>query len=143
MGLTLADGRALPKVDMEAALLLPYDYRGPAFLVFHNFFVIKQWNRSNSYALAVGHLADRIVGRKPLSKNPPADDKSLSRQQMQEIQERLKMAGYSIGKVDGIAGAKTRAAIRSYQQSNGLPADGYPSYRMLKILRQHQAKQGA
>lgn len=136
MGLKLADGRAIPKADLSAALLLPYDYRGPAFLVFNNFFVIKRWNRSDNYALAVGHLADRIVGRSVLSKKAPKDDKALNRQQLMELQERLKVAGFEIGYIDGIAGAKTRQAIRAFQKSNQLPADGYPSYRMLKILRQ-------
>ena len=139
MGLTLADGRELPVEDMKAKLLLPYDYRGPVFLVFHNFDVIKRWNRSDSYALAVGHLADRIVGRAPLSKEAPEDDKSLDRQQMIEMQERLSMAGIDVGKTDGIAGNKTRAAIRQYQTQKGLPADGYPSFRMLQILRQNQS----
>jgi membrane-bound lytic murein transglycosylase B len=135
LGLKLADGRPLPEADMEAALLLPYDYRGPAFLVFDNFDVIKRWNRSDSYALAVGHLADRIVGRPPLSKTAPKDDKSLTRDQIKELQERLALAGEDIGKIDGIAGSKTRSALRAFQLQNGLPADGYPSYRMLKILQ--------
>lgn len=139
MGLKLADGRELPVEDMQAKLLLPYDYRGPVFLVFHNFEVIKRWNRSDSYALAVGHLADRIVGRAPLSKKAPNDDKSLNRQQMIEMQERLSMAGVDVGKVDGIAGNKTRTAIREYQIKEGLPADGYPSFRMLQILRKNQS----
>ncbi len=135
LGLKLADGRPLPEADMKAALLLPYDYRGPAFLVFDNFDVIKRWNRSDSYALAVGHLADRIVGRPPLSKTAPKDDKSLTRDQIKELQERLALAGEDIGKIDGIAGSKTRSALRAFQLQNGLPADGYPSYRMLKILQ--------
>lgn len=135
LGLTLADGRPLPDVDMPAALLLPYDYRGPAFLVFHNFNVIKRWNHSDSYALAVGHLADRIVGRPALTKTAPKDDQSLTRAQIIELQERLAMSGEDIGKIDGIAGSQTRKALRNFQLKNGLPADGYPSFRMLTILQ--------
>lgn len=138
MGLKHADGRALPDADLDAALLLPYDYRGPAFLVFNNFFVIKKWNRSNSYALAVGHLADRLVGRATLSKKQPRDDQALSRQEMTEMQERLKLEGLNVGALDGVAGSKTREAIRQYQINKKLPVDGYPSYRMLKILRNNQ-----
>lgn len=135
MGLTLADGRALPSADMKAALLLPYDYRGPVFLVFHNFFVIKKWNRSDSYALAVGHLADRIIGRPPLTKSQPRDDQALSREEIVEMQERLKIKGYYSGGLDGVAGSKTREALREFQAHQKLPIDGYPSYRMLKLLR--------
>jgi membrane-bound lytic murein transglycosylase B len=51
------------------------------------------------------------------------------------LQERLALAGEDIGKIDGIAGSKTRSALRAFQLQNGLPADGYPSYRMLKILQ--------
>ncbi|MDX1796535.1 MAG: lytic murein transglycosylase [Hydrogenovibrio sp.] len=139
MGITLADGRALPiDTDMKAALLLPYDYRGPAFLVFDNFFVMKKWNRSDSYALAVGHLADRIIGRPPLSKKQPDDDQAMTRQQVIELQERLKQEGYHLGVLDGIAGYQTRQAVRKYQEKAGLPADGYPSFRMLSILRKKQ-----
>lgn len=138
LGLKLADGRKLPGAKMEAALLLPYDYRGPAFLVFNNFFVIKKWNRANSYALAVGHLADRLVGRPSLTKKQPRDDQALSRQEITEMQERLKIEGLDVGDLDGVAGTKTREAIRQYQLQNRLPADGYPSYRMLKILRKNQ-----
>lgn len=135
LGLKLADGRTLPQEDMKAALLLPYDASGPAFLVFDNFFVIKRWNNSNNYALAVGTLADRIVGRDQLSKKAPKNDKALSREQMKEIQLHLKMHGYEVGKIDGIAGSKTKQALRNYQVKKGIPADGYPSYRMLTKLR--------
>lgn len=136
LGLKLADGRALPNEAMNAALILPYDYRGPAFLVFQNFEVIKRWNRSDNYALAVGHLADRIVGRDALSRTAPADDHALTRQEIIELQQRLRRAGIQLNNIDGIAGNNTQRALREYQISKGIPADGYPSYRMLKLLRQ-------
>lgn len=138
LGLKLADGRPIPHEAMDAALVLPYDYRGPAFLVYNNYFVIKRWNRSDSYALAVAHLADRLVGRPELTKKQPEDDRSLSHQQIFELQERLKRENYDIGKLDGIIGGKTRDAVRNYQIKMHLPPDGYPSYRMLQILRKNQ-----
>ena len=138
MGIQLADGRALPDESMQAALLMPYDHRGPVFLVYQNFEVIKRWNHSNNYALAVGHLADRIVGRAPLSQTPPKNDRALSHQQARELQERLAAEGIDVGPVDGIIGSMTRRALRTFQKRNDLPADGYPSYRMLKTLRAHQ-----
>lgn len=138
LGLKLADGRPIPHEAMNAALVLPYDYRGPAFLVYNNYFVIKRWNRSDSYALAVAHLADRLVGRPELSKSAPKDDHSLSHQQIIELQKRLQSEHYDIGVLDGIIGGKTRQAVRDYQIKMHLPPDGYPSYRMLKILRKNQ-----
>ncbi|MDG6774741.1 lytic murein transglycosylase [Thiomicrorhabdus sp. ZW0627] len=134
MGLKLADGRPLPKEDMQAKLILPSDYRGPAFLVFDNFKVIKRWNNSNNYALGVAHLADRIIGRPDLSKKAPKDDKALSKTQMKSIQERLNWLGYDAGKPDGIVGSQTRSALRAFQAERDLPADGYPSHRMLDML---------
>ncbi|MEZ4601763.1 MAG: lytic murein transglycosylase [Syntrophotaleaceae bacterium] len=55
-GLAEAAGPA----DRMASLLLPDGPEGPAFLVFDNFRVLMRWNRSSSFALAVGTLADRI-----------------------------------------------------------------------------------
>lgn len=135
LGLKLADGRTLPDEEMDAKLILPSDYRGPAFLVFDNFSVIKRWNNSNNYALAVGHLADRIVGRNELSKTQPRNDKSMSKEDMQRIQERLNWLGYEAGKPDGIAGSKTRSALRAFQVANKLPADGHPNHNILQKLQ--------
>ncbi len=139
LGLTLADGRPLPIEAMDAALILPYDYRGPAFLVFNNYEVIKRWNRSDNYALAVGHLADRIVGRDALQSSQPDDDHALTRQEIIELQQRLRRSGIQINSIDGIVGNNTRRALREFQARHNLPADGYPSYRMLKILRKQTA----
>jgi len=136
LGLKLADGRPLPDEAMDAALILPYDYRGPAFLVFQNFEVIKRWNRSDNYALAVGHLADRIVGRDALQATEPKNDHALTRNEILEMQQRLRRAGIPISSIDGIAGDNTKSALRAFQTSKGLPADGYPSLRMLNLLRQ-------
>ena len=135
LGLKLGDGRALPKVEMDAKLILPSDYRGPAFLVFDNFRVIKRWNNSNNYALAVGHLADRIIGRDALSKTQPSDDEAMSKEDMQLIQERLNSLGYEAGEPDGVSGSRTRSALRAFQVAHNLPADGHPNHSMLKKLQ--------
>ncbi|WP_029408136.1 lytic murein transglycosylase [Thiomicrorhabdus sp. Milos-T2] len=140
MGITLADGRNLPKEDMQARLLLVSDYRGPAFLVYQNFKVIKRWNNADKYAVAVGHLADRIVKRPPLTKQKPKNDKGISHTQIKEIQTLLTQLGYNVGKPDGIAGSKTRNALRDYQSKHNLPADGFASVRMLKILKTSKTK---
>lgn len=134
-GITLADGRVLPKADMDARLLLAADYKGPAFLVYDNFKVIKRWNNADKYALAVGHLADRIVGRPALTKKRPKNDKGLSRHQIKEIQTHLNLLGYQTGKPDGIAGSKTRNALREFQIKQKVPADGFASLEMLELLK--------
>ena len=134
LGIKLAGGRYIPYVDIQAKLLLMTDYKGPAFLVYDNFKVIKRWNNANKYAIAVGHLADRIVKRPALTKQAPKNDKSLSRSQIKQLQKQLNALDFQTGKPDGIAGSKTRSALRAFQVANELPADGFPNLRMLKLV---------
>ncbi|WP_044410669.1 lytic murein transglycosylase [Thiomicrospira microaerophila] len=135
MGIRQADGSHLPSADISAALLIPSDYRGPAFLVYHNFNVIKRWNMSNNYAIAVGHLADRIIDAPTLVAKKPADDAALTRAQIIDMQQRLNQLGYDVGGADGIPGARTRAGIRAFQATHNIPADGAPTMNMLNRLQ--------
>lgn len=136
LGIKQANGRSLStQIEMPAILLLASDFRGPAFLVYENFKVIKRWNNSDKYAIGVGRLADRIVGKPLLTKNQPEDDKGLSTAQMQQIQTLLNAMGYEVGEADGIAGSRTKKALRDFQIKNQLAADGYPSIRMLNLIQ--------
>jgi peptidoglycan lytic transglycosylase B len=68
LGVRLPGGDALPRENVRASLVFPDSgTREPAFLVYQNYRVLLRWNRSNFFALAVGHLADRIAGGPPLS----------------------------------------------------------------------------
>lgn len=127
LGVRRADGGELPVTDMEAALLLPMGHRGPAFLVYPNFDVIMQWNRSQSYALSVGHLADRIVGGSELTTPLPREEVMPSRATLKDMQQRLSALGFDPGEPDGILGPATRGALRAFQRRAGIPADGYPN----------------
>ncbi len=135
LGVRRADGRDLPRVDIQASLILPGGHKGPAFLVYRNFGVIMNWNRSVTYAISVGHLADRLADGDPLKTPRPASERPLSRNEVEELQERLLAKGYDPGTPDGVIGRQTRAALRAYQQAAGLPPDGYPSYELLEKLR--------
>ncbi len=130
---TRADGNALPEVDVEAALLVPAGHRGPAFLVYENFDVIMRWNRSEFYALAVGHLADRINGAGVLHQ-PPPEAPRLSRSDVKELQRRLNEKGHDSGEVDGVPGPNTRTAIARFQREAGMVADGFADYDVLESL---------
>ncbi len=136
MGVRRANGRRLPRAKLEGAIILPAGHKGPAFLVYGNFRKIMIWNRSVLYALAVGHLADRLKGGGPLVAKPPKGEKPLRRVDVIEMQKLLVRLGYDAGAADGIAGTRTRAAIRAYQKKASLPADGYPSVELLTALRQ-------
>lgn len=138
MGVKLVNGQAIPTTEhsLQAAIILPAGARGPAFIVYRNFFAIMKYNNSTSYALAVSLLMDNLKGKpgKVIS-SWPVDDKPLSRTERKELQSLLNQHGYNAGYADGIIGANTRQALRSYQQSIGLPADGYPSHELLNKLK--------
>ncbi len=135
-GVRRADGGPLPVVDgMQGSIVLPQGHAGPAFLVYDNFRAILSWNRSINYAIAVGHLADRIVGLPRLTLGRDVANEPLSRDQAFELQRRLNAQGFDAGKPDGLPGPRTRGAIRAFQKAAGLPADGHPSPRLLQRLR--------
>lgn len=116
-------------------LLLPAGHRGPAFLVFGNFAAILRYNNSSSYALGVGLLGQRLAGGGQVSGSWPKDERPLGRSERVALQEGLTARGYNPGPADGIIGANTRRAVRAFQQSLGLPADGYPTPALLQRLR--------
>jgi membrane-bound lytic murein transglycosylase B len=137
LGVRNAQGGALPVVaGMEGSILVPAGAKGPAFIVYQNFRTTMVWNRSISYALAVGYLADRLQGEPPLVHAPSTSEQSLRRADVMEMQERLNALGFQAGKPDGLAGSRTRAAIRDFQQARGLIPDAYPSQDVLIALRQ-------
>ncbi len=136
LGVRRADGSRLPRSKIEGSIILPAGHRGPAFLVYENYRKILIWNRSTLYALAVGYLADRLEGRGELVAQPPPGERPLKRVEVIELQTLLATLGYNPGAPDGIAGTRTRAAIRAYQKRASLPADGHPSAELLKALRQ-------
>ncbi|MCU0840989.1 MAG: lytic murein transglycosylase [Thiobacillaceae bacterium] len=135
LGVLQADGNPLPHSDLDAAILLPQGHQGPAFLVYPNFRVIMQWNRSVHYAIAVGHLSDRIAWLPPLRNGRHADNRRMTRDQAQELQQRLAHLGFNPGEPDGVIGSRTKAAIRAYQAARGLPRDGHPSHALLEQLQ--------
>ena len=138
LGVRKIAGQDLPKVDIEASLILPAGHAGPAFLVYNNFHTILRWNRSDFYAIAVGYLADRIIGRRPLLSFRPASEQPLSRNQVEKIQELLIARGYDPGGIDGVIGSQTRLAIKEFQRTAKLPADGHPSAELLEILGKNE-----
>lgn len=134
-GVKRVNGKSLPALSGDLAVLVPAGHRGPAFLITDNFRAIMQYNFSTSYALAVGVLADRVAGRPGVSANWPVDQKPLTRGERMELQERLLNRGYPIGTLDGVVGRQTRIALQAYQRDIAVPADGFATQDLLRRLR--------
>ncbi|SMP24930.1 lytic murein transglycosylase [Shimia sagamensis] len=107
---------------------------GPRFAVTGNFNAIKRYNNSDSYAIGVGHLADRIGGAGPLRTAFPPDQYGLTKDDRIALQSRLTARGFDTGGADGVLGPKSRAAIADYQRSVGLEPSGSPSQALLTSL---------
>ena len=119
----------------EGSVFLPAGAKGPAVIVFKNFFVIKRYNNSNSYAMAVGHLADRILGELPFQREWPRGPGALKLKEKVEVQKLLNQIGYDVGEPDGIIGPNSRKSIRKYQIILGLTPDGLANKEFLIELR--------
>jgi membrane-bound lytic murein transglycosylase B len=134
LGVSFANGNPIPDIDMQASVLVPAGHSGPAFLVYPNFNVILRWNRSEYYALAVGLLADRMIGAGPLVRSPSTGETALSRNAVENMQRQLNDLGFDVGEIDGVLGSMTQSALREFQASNGMIADGYPDRTTLCAL---------
>ncbi len=132
-GVTYRNGKPVPADNMPAALLLPMGRNGPAFLAYPNFInVYLDWNNSLVYSTTAGYYATRLAGAPPLRRGNPQPFTAAQNKQLQRL---LAQRGYDVGKIDGVIGAGTRAAIRDVQVKLGLPADSYPSNALLRKLQ--------
>ncbi len=118
--------------NLPASLILPQGHKGPAFLAYPNFDVYFEWNQSFVYVLTAAYFGTRLEGGQIYDAgNPPA---GLSGAQMKQLQTKLQAKGYDVGKIDGILGAGTRAAVQAEQKRLGLPADAWPTADLLNRL---------
>jgi lytic murein transglycosylase len=118
--------------DLPASVLLPQGRKGPAFLVYPNYRVFFEWNKSFIYVTTAAYFATRINGADPYAAGNP--DPALSLEEMMALQEKLATLGHDVGQIDGILGAGTRAAVQKEQTRLGQPADGWPTLALLQGL---------
>lgn len=114
----------------EAKLIAPGGAKGPKFLTFKNFDVLKRYNNSTSYVMGISVLADAIGGKRGIQQDWPRGDEQLSFSDKKAMQQRLTELGYDTQGVDGRIGPNSRKAIRAWQKANGLVADGYVEQRL-------------
>jgi hypothetical protein len=134
LGVKSVDGKPLPATG-TAGMIIPAGFRGPVFLTTANFDAIWQYNMSESYALAIAHLSDRLAGVTGFKTPWPLPSSVLSRAEIVEIQEGLTRRGYDTGPADGVPGEKTRAAIGAFEKTLGKPTTGEATKAILEALR--------
>ncbi|MBO0903955.1 lytic murein transglycosylase [Jiella sonneratiae] len=128
LGVERVSGRPFPPKELSGAghLLFPAGRLGPSFVATPNFYVIKEYNNSDLYALFVGHVADRIGGSGPLEGTWRKTD-GLTRGDVFRMQKKLVAEGMDVGAVDGLAGFKTRRSIGEAEARLGLSETCWPS----------------
>ncbi|MCA8884820.1 MAG: lytic murein transglycosylase [Rhodobacteraceae bacterium] len=127
-----ARGGSLPKSNLPASVLLPQGRNGPAFLVYPNFQVLFEWNKSFVYVTTAAYFATRLEGAPVFDPGNPSA--ALSGAQIQQLQRKLTQRGHDVGGIDGILGAKTRNAVQAEQKRLGMPADAWPTAALLSKL---------
>lgn len=124
LGVVRVRGAAF-KGNEQATLFLPSGAKGPVFLLNANFKAIMKYNSSESYALAVAHLANRLGGGLPFARDFPRGEPALSHNERVKVQSILISKGYLAGEADGRFGSKTRDGVRAWQKENGVLPDGF------------------
>ncbi len=142
MGIVPVKGGEFPSemLNWEASLLQPAGIFGPAFLTFDNFQVIREYNKSDLYALFVGNLADRIRGGGGFSQ-PWQRIVQVPTSDVESLQKRLTSLGLYGDTIDGKAGGRTRAAVGAYQKRSGLPQTCWPTAEIVAHLKTHGGAQ--
>ncbi|MER9841565.1 lytic murein transglycosylase [Mesorhizobium australicum] len=137
MGIERVGGKAFPASELKAEgfLLMPAGRSGPAFIATPNFYVLKEYNTSDLYALFIGHGADRIAhGDQNFTAGWGAVG-DLRRSDIAALQRALEAKGYDVGSADGLPGFKTRRSIGRWQEKNGQAATCFPDAGLVAALK--------
>ncbi len=136
LGIERVTGKAFPanEAKAEGFLLMPAGRSGPAFIVTPNFYVLKEYNESDLYALFIGHGADRIAGGERAFAGQWGKVGGLYRSDVAAMQRGLEKLGYDVGGADGLPGFKTRRSIGEWQAKNGATPTCYPSRTIVDAL---------
>jgi len=134
LGVRRADGKPFPPPDIKGILFFPAGAKGPAFIVTENYDVLKEYNNSDAYAVAVGHLADRMQGGGTIKAAWPPDDHPLSRDARIALQKKLAALGYKVNDFEGHVDFDLRDNIRAEQKKHGMVPDGNPTPAFLQKL---------
>ena len=136
-GIARVSGKPFPKGEAKASgmMLVPAGTHGPEFIVTPNFYVLKEYNNSDLYALFIGNLADRIAYGGGAFSGAWGDVGKMLRSDVLAMQKALVAKGYDVGKVDGLPGFKTRRSLGNWQAKAGLAPTCYPHASLKAKLR--------
>ena len=135
LGARRTTGKSFPRGSDKAVLKMPGGANGPAFLMLKNFFMLKRYNNADKYALAVGHLADRIRGGKGFVHPWPRGYSPLNEAQAKKLQLHLTRLGFYEGEIDGNIGSGSKSAIMAVEKHFGYNAKGFASKELLVKLK--------
>ena len=137
MGIDRVSGKAFPpnEARAEGFLLMPAGRNGPAFIVTPNFYVLKEYNESDLYALFIGHGADRIAGGDRTFAGKWGKVGGLYRSDIASLQRALEAKGYDVGSADGLPGFRTRRSIGDWQAKNGRPPTCFPDAELVAAVQ--------
>ncbi len=121
-------------MDYETRFILPGGGASLSFVVSENFDALLCYNNAPAYAIAVGHLADRLQGAPALTFPPGGDPRGLTQPEMQFVQSRLTKLGFDTLGADGFFGPNTEMAVEAFQAVQGLPVDGFVGLALLRRL---------
>jgi membrane-bound lytic murein transglycosylase B len=133
-GIVRVKGRRFTDLTTPVFLYVPAGKDGPKFLMTGNYLVLKGYNFSDSYAMAVAHLTDRLKGSGTFAAAWPRDTAFPDLAQRRAIQEILGQLGYYQGVVDGRLGPITQAAYARFQADRGEVADGFITLKSFEEL---------
>jgi lytic murein transglycosylase len=136
MGIRRVGGEAFPAAEekRKTFLLMPAGRFGPAFIVTPNFYVLKEYNNSDLYALFIGHAADRMEGGAKDFSAPWGKVGGLYRSDVADLQRALEKKGYDVGGADGFPGFKTRRSIGEWQARIGRAPTCFPDAELVKAM---------
>lgn len=136
-GITRVSGKSFPAAEakLDGMMLVPAGRHGPEFLVTPNFYVLKEYNNSDLYALFIGNLADRIAHGGGAFEAPWGAVGKMLRSDVLSMQQSLQAKGYDVGRADGLAGFKTRRSLGDWQAKAGLSPTCFPDESLKAKLR--------
>lgn len=133
-GIRRVRGRSFADLGTPVFLYVPAGKDGPKFLMTQNYLVLKGYNFSDSYALSVAHLTDRLKGAGGFADDWPRDTVFPDLAQRRGIQEALRRLGLYDGEIDGRIGPISQAAYARFQAAQGQVADGFITRRSYEEL---------